>query len=176
MCTGRGGRAKGREKSLQRIYRIVGTLRDLAHAPTVRRIHVGPRYVYALNARTLSIRHTHTPHLQLAPQHTQHRTHVNGLTRTRTITRLHISKTLNERHRNTIRAAHHVSRIHNQQQVTHRGHIRVTMRAHSISERRPRIAQNHTARFSVIELRRRKRVPRVIHHPAIYATRADSSP
>lgn len=37
MCTGRGGRAKGREKSLQRIYRIVGTLRDLAHALTVRR-------------------------------------------------------------------------------------------------------------------------------------------
>lgn len=62
MCTGRGGRAKGREKSLQRIYRIVGTLRDLAHALTVRRIHVGPRYVYALNARTLSIHHTHTQH------------------------------------------------------------------------------------------------------------------
>ena len=56
MCTGRGGRAKGREKSLQRIYRTVGTLRDLAHTLTVRRIHVGPRYVYALNARTLTPR------------------------------------------------------------------------------------------------------------------------
>lgn len=110
MCTGRGGRAKGREKSLQRIYRIVGTLRDLAHALTVRRIHVGPRYVYALNARTLSIHHTHTPHLQLAPQHTQHRTHVNRLTRTHAITRLHIRQALIKRHRNTIRPTHHVSR------------------------------------------------------------------
>ena len=104
----------------------------------------------------------HAPHLQLAPQHTQHRTHINNLTAPHTITRLHISKTLTKRHRRTIRSAHHVSRIHDQQQVTHRGHVRVTVRAYSVSERRARIAQNRTARLSMIELRRRKHIPRIM--------------
>lgn len=160
MCTWVVRRVKGREKRLQRICRIVSARR------TLNRLGGLAHRVYAFHARTLSSLHAHAPQLQLSPQHTQHRTHVNRLTRTNAITCLNIRQALNERHRNTIRPTHHVSRIHNQQQVTHRQHIRVTVRPHGISERRARIAQNHTTRLSVIELRRRKRIPRIMTPPS----------